>query len=164
MKLKSTLRFDAPAAVIARMLIAPDFQELIGERIKATECSTVAGPDQITATYRVPTLKGYLGHAGTEMKLIGTLRWTTGWHDGRRSGELHMVTEHFPATTEGTVTLHQVDQSTEVVYNYSVKARVPFLSGKLERLISDAGQSMIDAHQELGEIWLERHRHDAIAL
>jgi hypothetical protein len=139
------------------MLIAPDFQELIGQKIKATECSTVAGPDEITSTFRVPTIGAYAAYAGAEMKLVGHLRWITPLTGGQRRATFNMVTEHFPATTEGAVILRQTGDTTEVTYDLVVKARIPFISGKIERLIGDAGLPMIQAGQELGELWLTQH-------
>ncbi|MDR1449099.1 MAG: DUF2505 domain-containing protein [Propionibacteriaceae bacterium] len=163
MDIEATLHFEAPAATISKMLIAPDFQEMIGERIKATECSTVVGVDEITATYRIPTIAAYRAYAGAQMKLIGRLRWTAPLLDGRQLGELELVTEHFPATTCGTVKLCEKNGGTEVVYDCQVKARIPFLSGKLEKLIGGAGQTMVEVNQQLGETWLQRHAADPAA-
>jgi hypothetical protein len=164
MKLKATLHFTAPAAVVSRMLIAPDFQELIAQQMRATECSTVVGRDQITATYLVPTMTGYADYASDHMKLIGKLRWTSPLRRGRQTGELTMTTEHFPTRVEGTVTVRETGDSTEVVYNIGIISRVPFLDAKLERMIGDSSLAIIEAEQDHGLVWLQRHQDDPAPL
>ncbi|MDR1808310.1 MAG: DUF2505 domain-containing protein [Propionibacteriaceae bacterium] len=154
MKVSSTLRFRAPARQVSDMMVSPSFQEMIGQGLKASECSTVAEPDAITSTYLIPTSDTLRLVAAGQSKLIGHLRWTTPLVDGRRQGDILLEVEHFPSRFSGTVYLAQQGEYTTVTYDADVTVDVPLVGGKLERKIGELTVQILNAGQAMGEQWL----------
>jgi hypothetical protein len=157
MKLKSTLWFAATPEVVSAMLVDPVFQQMIGQEIKATECSTVAAPGGITTTYLMPTASALAVVMGPVSKLVGHLAWDGPVADNRRTGHLSLSVEHFPSSFEATVVVAKTKGLTEVTYDADYQVDVPFIGAKLERDVGQATVKILDAGQHLGEQWLANH-------
>ncbi|MDR0416917.1 MAG: DUF2505 domain-containing protein [Propionibacteriaceae bacterium] len=163
MKFKVTLSYAASAAVVSEMLVSSDFQDMLGEMLRTSEASTVAGQDEITSTYRLPAPDPIRSYTGGELKLVGSLRWTTPLVNGRRTGELTQTAEHFPSTFSAIVTLHEHDGRTDVIYDCDSQPRLALLSDKVERMIAETGISVIERQQALGDAWLLQHASNRLS-
>jgi len=157
MKTRSTLRFSAPADLVSQMLIDPKFYTMIGEDLKAKDCTTVPGPDQISATYQLVTADVLRPVVGPESHLTTQLTWTTPLTGGRRQGELAISLERLPATFTAEVRLTHEAGLTVVTYDLTLKIKIPLLGGKLEKKAAEKLQVVIDAGQDIGQRWLADH-------
>jgi hypothetical protein len=156
-RVKSTLWFAASVEVVCAMLVAPDFQELIGEALHAVETSTVCGPGEITTTFVVPTQPPLGMVTGPTSRLRGHLKFAGPAVDGRATGDLELVVDRFPSTFQAKVLVARDKGLTQVTYDGDITVDVPLVGPKMEKQMAESTEQLLDAHERLGERWLARH-------
>jgi len=139
------------------MLIDPAFHQAIGRRVRATECSTVTGPDSITATYRIPVGEALRLLPGAEQTLVSRWAWTSPLVEDRRHGKLVLSIERFPATLEANMSLTCVDGVTTVQFVADFRVNVPLMGRQLEKKAAGTVEQLLAAGQEIGHEWLAEY-------
>lgn len=160
MHLRCEMPYDAPPEAVFAMLADPDFRRAVcaDQEVEQVEVDiTRAGDamsvsiDQHQPTQGVPAFATAI--IGATTHVIQLEEWTD-----QRNARLELKTPGKPATMTGTITiLPDGDGAVEVV-ELDVKATIPFIGGKLERLMGDLVRRSIEAENATGAAWLSGQR------
>ncbi|MDR1078769.1 MAG: hypothetical protein LBL55_08960, partial [Propionibacteriaceae bacterium] len=103
------------AELVCAMLVAPDFEDLIAQELRATEHSTITSTNRITTTFLLPVSNPALSAlVGSQMRLVADFSWSEPLVSGRRRGRLEMRVERLPVQLIGQVELNRNGPVTEV--------------------------------------------------
>ena len=156
MKLRHENVYDAPAADVYAMLIDPAFRKRIAAATDAVSCDAAFGGGKLVVREE-QAVKGVPGFA---KKIVGestTAIHTEVWTDGT-SATFEIETPGKPTHISGTTTLTESGGRTTQVYDLEVKASVPLVGGKLEKLIHDLTKDGFVVEGEVGRAWLAGER------
>jgi len=156
MKLRHENVYDAPAAEVFAMLVDPRFRESIAEATDAVSCSAAYGGGKLV----VREEQKVQGVPGFAKKFVGestTAIHTEVWTDGT-SATFEIETPGKPTHITGTVTLTEAGGRTTHVYDLEVKASVPLVGGKLEKLVAQLTAEGFDKEHAVGVAWLAGDR------
>ncbi|MEZ5096765.1 MAG: DUF2505 domain-containing protein [Nocardioides sp.] len=160
MHLRCEMPYAAPPDAVFAMLADPEFRRAVCadqdvERVEVT--ITRDGPgmsvciDQHQPTQGVPAFATAIIGATTHVIQLEE------WAD-ETTASLELKTPGKPATMHGTIEiLPDGDGALEVV-ELEVKATVPFIGGRLERLMGDLVRRSIEAENVTGAAWLAGER------
>ncbi len=156
MRLQHTATYDAPAADVFAMLVDPEFRRKVAAATDATSCDAAYGGGKLVvredqAVKGVPSFaKKFVGETTTA---IHTEVWTDG-----TSATVEIETPGKPTHISGNTTLTESGGKTTQVYDLEVKASVPIVGGKLEKLVHDLTKEGFDKEHAVGEAWLRGER------
>jgi uncharacterized protein YndB with AHSA1/START domain len=156
MKLRHENVYDAPATEVYEMLVDPAFRRKVAAATDAVSCDAAFGGGKLVvreeqAVKGVPSFaKKFVGESTTA---IHTEVWTAG-----TSATFEVETPGKPTHITGTVTLDERDGRTTHVYDLDVKASVPLVGGKLEKLVADLTAQGFDREHSVGVAWLAGER------
>ncbi len=156
MKLRHENVYDAPAADVFQMLVDPAFRERIAEATDAISCSAAFGGGKLVVREEqkvqgVPSFaKKFVGES---TNAIHTEVWTDG-----TSATFEVETPGKPTHITGTVSLTESGGRTVHVYDLDVKASVPLVGGKLEKLVAQLTAEGFDKEHAVGVAWLAGDR------
>lgn len=156
MHLRCEMPYDAPPDAVFAMLADPEFRRTVCsdqgvEEVEVTIDREDAGMsvcvDQHQPTQGVPAFATAIIGATTHVIQLEE------WSD-ERTARLELKTPGKPATMHGSIEiLPDGDGAVEIV-ELEVKATVPFIGGKLERLMGDLVRRSIEAENVTGAGWL----------
>jgi len=151
MKLRHELTYDAAPEAVHAMLTDPGFWDKVAEATGAlSSTATVSGNrvvvDQEQAVQGVPSFaKKFVGES---TRAINTFVWDglTAAYDVQTPGK--------PTSMSGSATVAAKGAGSTLTYDLDVKASVPLIGGKLEKLVVDLTKEGFDKEQAVGAAWL----------
>lgn len=155
MRLTRTFSYDAPTAAVVAMMQDPAFWDRVAEATGALSSSTTVSArgdatevvsDQQQAVAGVPSFaKRFVGDS---THAIITATWS-----GERA-TYAVKTPGKPTSIEGTVAVTPRGTGAVVTYDLDVKASVPLVGGKLEKLVCDLTGAGFEKEHAVGVAWL----------
>lgn len=164
MRLTVTLSYTAPPARVAAMLADPGFQARLcaatGDPRATVEVTGEQDAPRVRTARRLPTDRfpsAIKALVGEEVTAVQTTHWAAADADGSRRGEVSVVVEGTPVRLAATARIEPAAQGTRVTYDGDLTAKVPLVSGKVERAADPVVRSALEAEQRVGEEWLAAH-------
>lgn len=155
MRLTRTFSYAAPTAAVVAMMQDPAFWDRVADATGAVSSSTTVATggdlvevvsDQQQAVVGVPAFaKKFVGD--TTHAII-----TTAWHG--EHGTYEVSTPGKPTSISGSVAVTSRGEGSEVTYDLEVKASVPLIGGKLEKLVCDLTGEGFEKEHAVGVTWL----------
>lgn len=155
MKLRHELSYDAAPEAVLAMLTDPAFWDRVADATGALSStatvateggSTVVRVDQEQAVQGVPSFaKKFVGDS---TRAINTFTW-----DGQRAAYV-VETPGKPTSMSGTATVAASGAGSVLTYDLEVKASVPLIGGKLEKLVVELTTEGFEKEQRVGATWL----------
>lgn len=160
MKVTHTVTYEAPASEVYAMLVDPDFRRhaaratgvtSVEVEIRAEGEGHVVRIDQVQPTAGVPAFARKF--AGESTRVVQVETWAT-----PLDGTLEVQTPGRPAEITGSYTLEEDGDRTRHVFDGQVKAKVPLIRDRLEKLMAELFTQGRDKEQEAGAAWLRGER------
>ena len=155
MKLRHELTYDATPDAVRAMLTDPAYWDKVAEATgaissKATVTdeggSTRVVVDQEQAVQGVPSFaKKFVGES---TRAINTMLWQG------LSAAYDVDTPGKPTSMSGTATISARGAGSTLTYDLDVKASVPLIGGKLEKLVFELTTAGFEKDQAVGSAWL----------
>lgn len=159
MRLRHELSYEAPADDVLAMLTDPGYWDLVAVATKAISSTatiekvdeeTIVVIDQLQQVTGVPSFaKKFVGDS---TRAIKRQRW-----NGRAS-TFEVQTPGKPTQLVGTAVLTEQGAGTVLTYDLEIKASVPLVGGKLERLVAELTTAGFDQEHAVGVAWLRGER------
>lgn len=137
------------------MLLTPAYWDTVGQATGALSSKTTvteSGSAVELVTEEEQKVVGVPGFAkkfvGESTRSIKTLRW-----DGNTAA-FTIETPGKPTSMSGTASLLSSGSSTKLRYDLDVKASVPLIGGKLEKLVADLTVDGFGKEHAAGVVWL----------
>jgi hypothetical protein len=156
MKFRHELAYDAPPAAVFEMLADPAFrqaacaaQDVISADVQL-ERSGNGFSLVIDQQQRTDDLPGFArAFAGDSTQAIQREKWedTTG-------GTLVIDTPGKPTEIKGTITLRAEGSGTREIVELEVKAKIPLIGGKIEKLLAEKVRDGMDLEHGVGVDYL----------
>ncbi|MCZ4498744.1 MAG: hypothetical protein JWQ74_1297 [Marmoricola sp.] len=159
MKLRHDLTFDAAPAAVLAMLTDPAYWDKVAVATGALSSVATAEPDGAATRVVVDQEQAVVGVPGFAKKFVGdsTRAITTQvWSDG--TAAFSVDTPGKPTSIDGTATLTEKGAGTVLTYDLEVKASVPLIGGKLEKLVVELTTEGFAKEQAVGAAWLAGER------
>jgi len=159
---KQTMTYDADCDRIFEMFRDETY---IGEKLAGTggfdpEISiTEPGSEvKITAARSVPAeVPGFVKKfTGDEIRIVEVQDWSPADDLGARTAKVTLEFSGTPSTVQGTLDLRPQGDGAEVLVDFDVKASVPLVGGKIERVIADQIERAIRQENKIGNDWLSK--------
>jgi len=155
MKFQHELTYTAGLDEVRAMLLAPGFWDTVAEAtgaLSSTTSVTESGSGVEVVTDEEQKVVGVPGFAkkfvGESTRAIKTTRWNGS------TASLVIDAPGKPTSMAGTVTLSSSGSATTVRYELDVKASVPLIGGKLEKLVADLTVDGFTKEAAAGAAWL----------
>lgn len=161
--MRITTSYEYPAAPerVFAMMADPVFQAAKCEATHAlshTESVTPKGDQTEIVTSRVLPTDGFPDFAksmiGPKIKVTETIVWSRASVDGSRTGTITIAMGDAPVGMNGTMRLGPSTVGSRVDIDGDLKARVPFLGGRIEKAAESPILAAIKKEREVGERWL----------
>ena len=158
MKFRHELSYDASPAEVFEMLADPGFREKVGEALDVVSADISLERDddgfkltndQVQRTEGLPSFAKKI--AGDTTRVIQAERWSS-----PTSGTLRIDAPGKPTSMAGTIELRPDGAGTVEVVELEIKAKVPLVGGKLEKLMAEQVREGMDTEREVGRAWLTR--------
>jgi hypothetical protein len=159
MRLRHELAYDAPPADVLAMMGDPLFWERVGEANDVVSwtptVSTEGGAtrvviDEEQRTAGVPSFAKRI--VGDSTRVVITQVWRG------QEASYEIETPGKPTHVRGTATVSESGAGSVLVYDLEVKASVPLIGGKLEKLVAELTTEGFDKEQVVGATWLAGER------
>lgn len=159
MKLRHDLTFDAAPAAVLAMLTDPAYWDKVAVATAAISSVATVEADGPATRVVVDQQQEVVGVPSFAKKFVGdsTRAITTQvWSGSTASYEVD--TPGKPTSVKGTLSLTEKGSSTVLTYDLEVKASVPLIGGKLEKLVVDLFTDGLAKEQTVGAAWLAGDR------
>ena len=155
MNLTRELSYAAGVEDVHAMLCDPAYWDEVAAATGArSSTTTVDGgtvtTDELQEVAGVPSFAKKL--VGDSTRAIKTMAW-----DGD-SAAFSVDTPGKPTSIKGTVSLAAAGEGTTMTYTLDVRASVPLISGKLEKLVAELTDAGFDQEYAVGQAWLRGER------
>lgn len=156
MQVSHELRYDASPDTVFDMLADPGFRQRVCEamgvvssdvRIDRSGTGFTLVNDQVQRTDGLPSFARKF--AGDTTQAIQREEWPD-----PTGGTLRIETPGKPTSMSGTIRLEADGRGTVETVSLDIKAKVPLIGGRLERLMADQVSAGIEAEQGVGRQWL----------
>ena len=157
MRFRHELSYDASPAEVFEMLADPGFRKQVGEALDVVSADITLERDgdgftlvndQVQRTEGLPSFAKKI--AGDTTRVIQTEEWSS-----PTGGTLRIDAPGKPTTMAGTIQLVPDGSGTTEIVELEIKAKVPLIGGKLERLMQDQVRDGMDTEREVGQAWLK---------
>jgi Protein of unknown function (DUF2505) len=157
MRFRHELSYDASPAEVFEMLADPGFRRKVGEALDVVSADVTLERDdkgfrlvndQVQRTEGLPSFAKKI--AGDTTRVIQTEEWSS-----PTGGTLRIDAPGKPTTMAGTIQLVPDGGGTTEVVELEIKAKVPLIGGRLERLMQDQVRDGMDTEREVGQAWLK---------
>ncbi|WP_310964373.1 DUF2505 domain-containing protein [Nocardioides terrisoli] len=160
MRLRQELTYDSPVDQVFAMVTDPAFWDEVADATGAlSSTSTVEESASGTVVVVVDQQQEVTGVPAFAKKFVGDSTRSIkrqAW-DGHRS-TFEVETPGKPTHIIGTAALTVTDGGTLLTYDLEVKASVPLVGGRLEKLVVDLTTDGFDKEQAVGTAWLRGNR------
>jgi carbon monoxide dehydrogenase subunit G len=159
MRLRHELRYDAPLDDVLAMLTDPAYWDRVAQATDAISSTTTV--EQVGADTRVRTdqEQRVVGVPSFAKKFVGestrALKQQT-WSGSTSTFEVQ--TPGKPTHLAGQATLAAAGEGTVLTYDLEIRASVPLVGGKLEKLVAGYTVDGFDKERAVGVAWLEGER------
>lgn len=155
MNLTRELIYDAPLEDVRAMLADPAYWDRVAAATGALSSRTVVSEDggsTVVTTDEQQQVAGVPSFAkkfvGESTRAIKTFAWTG------TTADFKVETPGKPTSMSGTARLSAAGNGTALAYDLQVKASVPLVGGKLEKLVCDLTNEGFDKEYAEGRAWL----------
>lgn len=155
MRLRHELAYAAPPDDVLAMLGDPLFWERVAAATGALSSTATVSTEGETTRVVVDQEQEVVGVPSFAKKFVGdsTRAITTQvWHGTEAAFEV--ATPGKPTSISGTATLTPNGTGSTLTYDLEVKASVPLVGGKLEKLVVELTTEGFDKEQVVGAAWL----------
>ena len=159
MRLRHELAYDAPPAEVRAMLNDPLFWDEVAAATGALSSTATIGAEGATTRIVVDQEQRVTGVPSFAKKFVGdsTRAITTQvWRGDEASYEVEAPGK--PTSIKGTATLAENGAGSTLTYDLDVKASVPLVGGKLEKLVVELTTEGFEKEQVVGAAWLAGDR------
>jgi hypothetical protein len=159
MRLRHELAYDAPPDAVLAMLADPLFWDKVAEATGALSSTATVGVEGPSTRIVVDQEQAVTGVPGFAKKFVGesTRAITTQeWHG--REASVQVETPGKPTSMSGTAALAENGTGSTLTYDLDVKASVPLVGGKLEKLVVELTTEGFEKEQAVGAAWLAGDR------
>jgi hypothetical protein len=163
MRYQHTMTYDAPVAVVYKMLTDPAFQEQRAQwgRPVASDFSVTPGPGagdgvtiKVSRTLHIDPPAFLKALVGNNITILETQTWGDGADAVDRTGGLIVEIKGQPGGVNGTLHLTEDAGVTTVDVNAEVKVKVPLIGGKVENYVAGMLDKLLIKDAEIGRVWL----------
>jgi len=154
MKTTLTLNFNASCDRVADMLIDPEFTQFVGDTLNAENVTVTPIPEGLTAVITVATPENAGKIFGRQMTLTETITWEEPSEEGSREGRMTMTMSGVPASLTGPTTLNPTPEGSAMLYEADFSVRIPLIGKKIEKLVEEYLEKLIEAFEAFGNQWL----------
>jgi hypothetical protein len=155
MRLRHELAYDAPPGDVLSMLADPLFWDKVADATGALSSTATAATEGATTRIVVDQQQAVTGVPGFAKKFVGdsTRAITTQVWQGQQA-TVQVETPGKPTSIAGTASLAENGTGSTLTYDLEVKASVPLVGGKLEKLVVELTTEGFDKEQAVGAAWL----------
>jgi hypothetical protein len=159
MRLRHELAYDAPPADVLAMLADPLFWDKVADATGALSSAATVNTEGATTRIVVDQQQAVTGVPSFAKKFVGdsTRAITTQVWQGR-DATVQVETPGKPTSIAGTATIAENGTGSTLTYDLDVKASVPLVGGKLEKLVVELTTAGFDKEQAVGAAWLAGER------
>jgi Protein of unknown function (DUF2505) len=142
------------------MLADPAFRERVGDALDVVSAEITLerddngftlSNDQVQRTGGLPSFAKKF--AGDTTRVIQNEQWSS-----PAGGKLWIDAPGKPTSMAGTIELVPDGTGTVEVVELEIKAKVPLIGGKLEKLMAEQVRDGMDTEREVGQAWLKGDR------
>jgi hypothetical protein len=156
MKFRHVSSYDATVADVYAMLMDPAFRDRIGAANDVVSSTVKIDGDDVVVDMMQRT-KGVPSFAKRFMAETTHAIVREHWTDGTKAA-LEIETPKAPTAIKGSVTLAESDGRTTQTYELEVKASVPLIGGKIEKVAADLTVEGFKIDERVGREWLAGNR------
>lgn len=155
MDLQTTLAYDAPPEDVLAMMLEPAFWDRVAERtgavtsetsVEGTATGTCVRTEEVQETAGVPAFARKI--AGDRTRVVKHLTW----HGLDCSVEIESPGK--PTSICGSAALVPDGSGTRLTYDLDVRATVPLIGGKIEKLVVQLTTEGFEREHAAGVAWL----------
>lgn len=159
MRLHHELAYDAPPGDVLAMMADPLFWDRVAEATGALSSTATVGTEGETTHVVIDQEQRVAGVPSFAKKFVGdsTRAITTQAWQGTRA-TYTVETPGKPTSISGTATIAENGTGSTLTYDLDVKASVPLVGGKLEKLVVELTTEGFDKEQVVGAAWLAGER------
>lgn len=159
MKLRHDLTFAAAPAAVLAMVTDPGYWDKVAVATAAISSTATVSDDGGATRVVVDQLQKVVGVPGFAKKFVGdsTKAITTQVWSGTTASYV-VDTPGKPTSMSGTLTITAKGEGSVLTYDLDVKASVPLIGGKLEKLVIDLFTEGLEKEQSVGTAWLAGER------
>ncbi|HET7684358.1 MAG TPA: DUF2505 domain-containing protein [Marmoricola sp.] len=159
MRLRQELTYDAAPDEVLAMLRDPAYWDRVAVATEALASRTTVETAGDTTTVVVDQQQAVAGVPSFAKKFVGDSTRavkTTVWRG--RSATIEIETPGKPTHLSGSATVEDRGAGSALVYDLDVRASVPLVGGKLEKLVAELTGAGLDKEQSVGAAWLAGDR------
>ena len=155
MRLRHELAYDAPPDDVLAMLTDPLFWDKVADATGALSSKATVGADGAATRVVIDQEQEVAGVPSFAKKFVGdsTRAITTQVWTGRQA-TFQVETPGKPTSINGTATVAENGAGSTLTYDLEVKASVPLIGGKLEKLVVELTTAGFEKEQAVGAAWL----------
>lgn len=155
MRLHHELAYDAPPDVVRAMLTDPLFWDRVADATGALSSTATVDVEATTTRVVVDQEQRVVGVPSFAKKFVGdsTRAITTQVWQGDAASYV-VETPGKPTSLSGTATIAENGTGSTLTYDIEVRASVPLIGGKLERLVVGLTTEGFEKEQTVGAAWL----------
>ncbi|RNL63074.1 DUF2505 domain-containing protein [Nocardioides marmoriginsengisoli] len=159
MKLHHDLSYDAAPAAVFAMLTDPEFWDKVAVATGAISSTATVEDDGGATKVVVDQEQAVVGVPGFAKKFVGdsTRAITTQVWSGTTAA-FSVDTPGKPTSINGTATITEQGGGSVLTYDLEVKASVPLIGGKLEKLVVELTTEGFGKERAVGAAWLAGDR------
>ena len=165
MQISESFTYPAPVDTVFAMMTDEEFQSRKCEATHAithSESVTVTSTEATVVTTRELPTSGFpdfvRSFVGQTIQVVETINYPPADADGSRIGDLNITMGTAPIGLIGTIRLDPIAEGTQVTVDGELKARVPFIGGKVEEAAAPSALAGIRKEHKVGIAWLaEQH-------
>ena len=159
MRLRHELAYDAPPADVLAMITDPLYWDKVADATSALSSRATVATEGATTRVVVDQEQEVVGVPSFAKKFVGDSTraiMTQLWQGD--SATYTVETPGKPTSISGTATLAENGSGSTVTYDLEVKASVPLVGGKLEKLVVELTTEGFEKEQAVGAAWLAGDR------
>jgi carbon monoxide dehydrogenase subunit G len=159
MKLRRELTFDASPADVLAMLTDPTYWDKVAVATSAISSATTVSTEGDATRVVVDQQQEVAGVPSFAKKFVGDSTQaikTQVWRGA--SSTFEVETPGKPTHISGTASVDAQGAGSVLTYDLEVKASVPLIGGKLEKVVVDLTGEGFEKEQSIGSAWLAGER------
>ena len=166
MQMNAEIRYDAAPQTVFEMLTDQKFQErklaqtgalsYTASVVVSGDGGAVVATSRALPTDRVP--EAFRSFVGDRLTVEQTETWNPPSADGSRSGTVSIAVAGAPVKMTGSLSLAPAGPGCTETVAGDLKARVPWVGGRIEKAVEPAVRAAIEAEERIGRAWLAEER------
>jgi hypothetical protein len=159
MRLRHELAYDAPPSDVLAMITDPLFWDRVGDATGARSSTATVGNEGDSTRVVIDQEQEVVGVPSFAKKFVGDSTRAITTQEWRGTGpgysaSFEVETPGKPTSISGTASLDENASGSVLVYDLDVKASVPLVGGKLEKLVVELTTAGFEKEQAVGAAWL----------